>query len=209
MIDDYSIENLINKLNDYCDQQLLLSAQNEPKIQKKKMYLCKYIPHDIPTFKIIDNNNVYYLKLSCLCKARNETFTFEEAFNNLVFDYGENINYDNYFNCQETDHEGKLFLYYCKICKKNLCDLCFSKFKKCSHVPPDIFIFKQKYREYVKEGELILNKLNTNLNIDPYIKKLFEVIYNNFKEIYNNYSYYDIINKFNELVSNNNSFKLK
>ena len=205
MIDD-SFDNLINRLNDYYDQQLLLSNQNEHKVDKKKMYLCKYYPHDIPTFTIIYNNNVYSLKLSCLCKERNEVFTFEEAFKNLVFDYGENINYDNYFNCHETDHEGHLLLYYCKICKKNLCDLCFKKFRKCSHLPPDVFIFKQKYRQYLREGELILNKLNTYIHIDPYILKLFEVIYNNFKDIYNNYSYYDIINKYNELLSNNNSF---
>ena len=35
MIDD-SIDNLINQLNNYYDQQLLLSNQNEEKINKKK-----------------------------------------------------------------------------------------------------------------------------------------------------------------------------
>ena len=117
-MNDDSFDNLINQLNNYCDQQLLLSNQNKEKINKKKMYLCKYYPHDIPTFKIIFNNNVYSLKLSCLCKERNETFTFEEAFNKLVFDYGENINYDNYFNCQETDHEGNYFYIIVKFVKE-------------------------------------------------------------------------------------------
>ena len=205
---DDNLDNFIYNYNAFLVEDLFLSNQtpNEPINNNKKMYICNITPHDIPTFDILYDNksHPFKLKLSCLCK-RNEEYSFEDAFHNLIEEFKSNKNYDNYHKCNFTGHKTNQFKYYCKKCKRNLCNLCFTKFKICPHGQEDLFLFNKKYNDYLQKGELILNQLNAFNHIDPYIEKLFKGIYDNFKEYKNNYSYFDIINKYEELISKINN----
>ena len=198
MINDDFRENLICELEEM--ENDLDQISNEEEIEKPKIYICLFPPHDIPTFKIIYNDNNYSLQISCSCK-RKEIMTFKDAFDLLLQEYKKIINYDDYYKCSRRNHEGNNYKYYCEICNTNLCELCMKKFKTCPH--RDLFDMYQSYSQYLKEGESILNKLNTYVNIDPYIPKLFGIIYDNFKELKTNYSYFDIIKQYNKFIKQN------
>ena len=190
------LSDLYQSFEDYCDKKINPSnqAQNEDEINKPKIYLCFQPPHDIPTFNILNNKNSYSLVVSCSCN-RNEIMTFENAFITLVHDYDGIFNYDDYFKCSRRNHESKNFKYYCPKCKQNLCELCLKKFKTCPHGELNLFNFLQNHNQYLQKGEEILSRLKKcKKNIDPYILKLFGVIYDNFMKFRTNYSYFDIIN---------------
>ena len=195
-------ENFINIYNIFSDNYLNQNQNPVVELQEKKIYLCRYpSKFGIPIFDIYKNEDKFKLKLSCLCE-RTDELSFEEAFNKLVDNYGEHVDYTDYFECKEPGHDNNQFEYYCSICKLNLCCLCLQKFRICPH--KNIFSFNQKFKDFKDDGLEIKNILNNYNNIDPYIKKLYDVIYDNFIEFKSNYSYYYIINKYKVLISNNN-----
>ena len=194
-------ENFINAYDIFSDHYLRQNI-NAIQFNEKKIYLCKYpSKFGIPIFEIFKIKDKFKLKLSCLCERVDE-LSFEEAFNKLVDKYGDHVDYTDYFECKEPGHDNNQFEYYCPICKLNLCSLCFRKFRICPHT--NIFSFDQRFEDFKDDGLKIKNILGNCNNIDPYIKKLFDVIYDNFIEFRSNYSYFYIIKKYNELISNNN-----
>ena len=78
--------------------------------------------------------------------------------------------------------------------KKNLCKFCLSY---CNHNKKKLFIFAKEYRPTLKLIQEIKKMLET-INIDKYLKILFENICNNFKSHPNHYSYFANINSFYE-----------
>ena len=200
---DDNNKNFINILNAFSDS-CLFQNQNTVELDEKKIYLCKFPPKSgIPIFDFFKIESKFKLRLSCLCK-KEEELSFEEAFKKYVDNYQEKVDYTDYFECKEPGHGNNRFEYYCPICKLNLCSLCFQKFRICPHTDREIFSLNQRFEDYKEDGLNIKNRLNNYNNIDPYMKKLYDVIYDNFIEFKNNYSYFDIIKKYNELISNNN-----
>lgn len=200
MYNDEESNNMIQELEKFFQESLNNSPPKEE--EKKKIYLCIYEILDIPRFNFYLDGNINKLKLSCLCKREDE-LSFEQAFLQLTFDYDKHRNYDDYFFCQIPGHENNEFKYYCEKCQKNLCCLCIEKFKVCPHNDNYLFNFNQNYNNFIDIGESIKNQLNI-INIDPFIPRLFDVIYDNFKEYKNNYSYFYIIKKYNEFIANKN-----
>lgn len=198
---DNDEENFRLRFEEYCQDLLLNKSQTNK--GKDKIYYCKYTPVGIPIFNLLSHDK---LQISCLCN-RAEQLSFEQAFNIFVDDLCPYLDLQDYYYCPTVGHEHSQFKYYCKICKKNICDLCLNKFKICSHKnSTHLFNFDEYYDDYIQIGESILDKLY-NLNVEPYALKLFDVIFTNFKKYKYNYSYYYIINKYSELLANNKLLK--
>lgn len=183
-------------------QEKISHNSSEKEEKKKKIYLCKYTKLDIPKFDFILDGNINKLKLSCLCNFNYE-LSFERVFSEYIVDYDKQRNYDDYFFCQLPGHDNNEFKYYCEECKKNLCSLCNEKFKVCPHNEDYLFNFNQNYDDYIGFGQSIKNELNEKKSIDPFISKLFDVIFENFIEFKNNYSYFYIIKKYKEFIFKN------
>ena len=193
---EYDPDNLIRLLNEYADGKLK---------EYIKIFICNQNgKYHIPMLDVFFEENKYKLKLSCSCKIE-EVLSFQDAFNDLVKDFDRIGNYENCFRCKRTGHDNNEYKYYCKKCKKHLCTLCISKFKICPHKGNDLFMLQSEYQKYISIGESLQNKLNNLISIDNYIPKLFNVIFDNFKKYIYNYSYYYIINKFNDIFKNGNN----
>lgn len=203
-MNDDNDNDLINILNAFSDEYQT-KKKNTVDLHEKKVYLCKFPPKfGIPIIEILKNEDKLKLRLSCLC-SRIEELSFEETFNKYVDNYGEKVDYTDYFECKEPGHDNNKFEYFCPICNLNLCVLCFRKFRICPHTHKDIIsLDNNKFKDFKEDGLEIKNKLNNYKNIDPYISKLYNVIYDNFIQFKFNYSYYDIINTFKKLIANSN-----
>ena len=198
MNNDDESNNVWQQFEQFIQEKILVNSPAKEE-QKKKMYLCKYIKLDIPKFDIFFVDNKPKLRLSCLCN-NNYELSFEQVFLNYTVDYDIKRNYDDYFFCQLPGHDNNEFECYCEICKKNLCSLCNKKFRVCPHKEDYLFNFNQNYEDYKVFGQSIKNELNKKKNIDPFISKLFDVIYDNFNEYKNNYSYFYIIKNYKEFI---------
>ena len=178
----------INEYSEFCLKCDIQHCCCNNKTERPKFFGCNYYFHSIPIIIIIGD----YLEISCEC-GRKEQLTFEEAYKKLLDDR-KNLYIEDYYICRKEGHLEKKYEYYCFECKKNLCEFCLSY---CNHNKKKLFIFAKEYRPTLKLIQEIKKMLET-INIDKYLKILFENICNNFKSHPNHYSYFANIKAFYE-----------
>ena len=168
---------------------------NQNNYSKKKHFLCRYPPLSIPTFEIIINK----LKVSCYCK-RNEELTYKLALAKLIDDIEENRNLNDYYRCSNKEHKNKKFKYFCKECNRHLCKLCVQNTNY--HKEHNLVVLKAQIFSTKILGKQINDKINTINEFDNDLKKLFNIIYDNFLNYPINYSYIMIFKEFEKFIEN-------
>ena len=183
---------------DFCDQHESESNDNNDNNDdsKDKYYLCNYMHHYIPTFKIEDKK----IELECFCQ-RKKDILYEEIPKLLIKNIGKNIDISKYYKCQKLEHRNKKFRYFCKNCKEHLCKLCF---EKDNHPNTHEFVI---FDFILSEAQNLAKQIKNKLELDSIKKKidnnlieLFNIIYNNFLDHKYHYSYIVIINEYNRYL---------
>jgi len=110
--------------------------------------MCK-ICYKFPKINIVDNDNIQLICDNESCKSFNKPTKIKDAYKRLI-ELKDN-NYD-IFGCDEPDHNGEKFIYYCKDCKDNKCGQCGKICEEKKHSLEDLNrdMITKKKRDFVK-----------------------------------------------------------
>ena len=145
----------------------------------------------IPIINEITVNNI---KITFICKVGIEQYTIEELYNNFI----KQINTSKIdFNHCKNDY--KEIDYYCVECKEHLCKQCC--YDSGEHDVHTIKILDNEIYDAEEKLSNINSKINKRKDINPILKKIFSIIYNNYLNNKRYYSYIKIFDAFNDFLN--------
>ena len=151
---------------------------------------------------IFEDSNIIKIKLE-----NGDFIEFLKPYHELHDKLIENFQNETFYICTGNDGHNKEYEYYCKVCKKNLCRHCFYNDKH--HYNQRNFVdFNQIIQSYLIKGNAIQTKLQELPLLEEF--HIFNTVFETFKKnnnienekIYNNYSFFPIIESFGELLKN-------
>lgn len=202
-----SLSNFIQDTENSFSLEKSLKTKNTKKLSYFFDINDHFICRNCKTVPIINFVSLKNVDCSCSCyeiknMSINDVF-IKYIVRDIEVENGEivNNNIENYLKCNK---HMKNYLYYCKICQKNLCRNCLSETN--IHKIHSLFIFDLNIFELNEKKkciyEILMNKLNNSffekkINTIDTLFTLLNIIYNDFL-YHTNYSHFRIFSNLKE-----------
>ena len=142
---------------------------------------------------IINEITIDNIKMTICNMIVEQEYTIEDIFKYFIREINTyNKNFD------ECKKHYAIFDYYCINCKKHLCNYCCRE--SSEHAEHNIIIFDNEIEDTEEMAYNIKLRMDINSTINPKLKELFDIIYNNFFKNKKYYSYIKIFDAFDTFL---------